>query len=170
MPRGRRQAAKRRPAPRQRRDPRELVEGLEQRHYDVIGLALVAAAVFLALVLYLGWDGGRVGGWLADGLAQAFGKVAYVIPLALGAWGASLIARPVIQTPSALNAGAVLVLAGLLLAFAAQTAGLGPVRPHRHDYFEQNFMVDHGGVFGESLYWATSTTCSSGWVLTSSSS
>ena len=155
--RGRRQAAKRRPAPRQRRDPREFVEGLEQRHYDVIGLALVAAAVFLALVLYLGWDGGRVGGWLADGLAQAFGKVAYVIPLALGAWGASLIARPVIQTPSALNAGAVLVLAGLLLAFAAQTAGLGPVRPHRHDYFEQNFMVDHGGVFGESLYWATSS-------------
>ncbi len=155
--RGRRQAAKRRPAPRQRRDPREFVEGLEQRHYDVIGLALVAAAVFLALVLYLGWDGGRVGGWLADGLAQAFGKVAYVIPLALGAWGASLIARPVIQTPSALNAGAVLVLAGLLLAFAAQTAGLGPERPHRHDYFEQKFMVDHGGVFGESLYWATSS-------------
>ena len=155
--RGRRPPAKRRPAPRRRRDPREFVEGLEQRHYDVIGLALVAMAVFLALVLYLGWDGGRVGGWLADGLAQAFGKVAYVIPLALGGWGASLIARPVIQTPSALNAGAVLVLAGLLLAFAAQTAGLGPEHPHRHDYFEQKFMVDHGGVFGESLYWATSS-------------
>ncbi len=155
--RGRRPAARRRPAPRQRRDPREFVEGLEQRHYDVIGLGLVAAAVFLAFVLYLGWDGGKVGGWLAEGLAQAFGKVAYVIPLALGAWGASLIARPVIETPSALNAGAVLVLAALLLAFAAQTAGLGPERPHRHDYFEQQFMVEHGGVFGEGLYWATSS-------------
>ena len=62
----RRSAARR--APRARAaSPRELVEGLEQRHLDVIGLVLVAAGVYLAFVLYLGWDGGRVGGWLADG-------------------------------------------------------------------------------------------------------
>ena len=34
---------------------------LEQRHYDVIGLALVAAALYLGFVLYLQSDGGRVG-------------------------------------------------------------------------------------------------------------
>jgi S-DNA-T family DNA segregation ATPase FtsK/SpoIIIE len=153
-------ARKRRPASRarrDRRDPRELLEGLQQRHYDVFGLALVAAAVYLAFVLYLGWDGGRVGGWLAEGLAQAFGQVAYVIPLALAAWGGSLIARPLIDTPSAINVGGILVLAALLLAFAAQTAGLGPQRPHRHDYFDQRFMVEHGGAVGESLYWASTT-------------
>ncbi|MDX6584169.1 MAG: segregation ATPase FtsK/SpoIIIE, family [Solirubrobacterales bacterium] len=151
---------RRRPAsrgPRERPDPREWVEGLEQRHYDVIGLALVASAIYLAFVLYLGWDGGRVGGWLADGLEQGFGRVAYVVPIALFGWGVSLIARPWIAAPSALNAGGVLVLAALLLAFAAQTAGLGPERPHRHDYFEQSFMVEHGGAIGESLYWASTT-------------
>ena len=153
----RRAPARRQPAKRQRRDPRELVEGLEQRHLDVIGLGLVAFGVYLAFVLYLGWDGGRVGGWIADALAQGFGQVAYVVPLALAAWGGSLIARPLIKTPSAVNAGGLLILGGLLLAFAAQTAGLGPARPHRHEYFEHKFMVDHGGVVGESVYWAVTS-------------
>jgi S-DNA-T family DNA segregation ATPase FtsK/SpoIIIE len=139
------------------RDPRELVDGLAQRHLDVIGLGLVAAAFYLAFVLYLGWDGGPVGGWLADGLANACGQVAYVVPVALAAWGGSLIARPLIATPSALNAGAILVLAALLLAFAAQTAGIGPDHPGRHDYFQQRFMVAHGGAVGEGLYWAATT-------------
>ena len=151
-----RSRARRAPAPR-RRDPRELIEGLEQRHHDVIGLALIAAGVYLGFVLYLGWDGGRVGGWLATGLENAAGRVAYVAPIAVAAWGASLIARPLIKAPSALNAGGVLILAGLLLAFAAQTAGLGPLHPQRHDPFEQRFMVEHGGALGEALYWSATT-------------
>ena len=155
----RRAPAKRRSqsSSRARRDPREMIEGLEQRHLDVIGLALIALAVYLGFVLYFDWDGGRVGGWLAEGLERAFGRVAYVVPLALGAWGASLFARPLIKAPSALNAGGILVLAALLLAFAAETAGVGPDRPNRHDFFEQEFMVAHGGAVGEGLYWAATT-------------
>jgi S-DNA-T family DNA segregation ATPase FtsK/SpoIIIE len=144
----------RRPA---RRDPREFVERFEQRHYDVIGLFLIAAAVYLSFVLYLGWDGGRVGSWVDRGLANGFGQVEYAVPIAVAAWGAALIARPSIAAPSALNAGGILILAALLLAFAAQTAGLGPERPHRHDYFQQKFMIEHGGVIGESLYWASTS-------------
>ena len=45
----------------------------------------------------------------------------------------------------------------LLLAFAAETAGLGPDRPLRHDYFEPRFYTEHGGAVGEGLYWATTT-------------
>ncbi|HEX2127654.1 MAG TPA: DNA translocase FtsK 4TM domain-containing protein [Solirubrobacterales bacterium] len=136
---------------------RELVDKLEQRHFDVIGLVLIAAAVYLAFVLYMGWDGGRVGGWISTALENAAGQVAYVVPIALAGWGAALIARPLLRAPSALNAGAILVLAGLLLAFAAQTVGLGPDRPVRHDYFEQRFMLEHGGAFGEALYWASTS-------------
>jgi DNA segregation ATPase FtsK/SpoIIIE, S-DNA-T family len=151
----------RRTTPARRRDPRrelrELADGLEQRHYDVIGLALIAAAVYLAFVLYMGWDGGRVGAWLATALENAAGRVAYVVPVALGAWGGALIARPLLRAPTALNAGGILVLAALLLAFAAETAGLGPERPNRHDFFEQRFMVEHGGAVGEALYWASTT-------------
>ena len=122
----------RKPAARARaRELRDAVDGLEQRHYDVIGLALIAAGIFLALVLYMAWDGGRVGGWIAEGLERGAGRVAYVVPVALAAWGVSFVARPMLQerTPSALNAGGILVLCGLLLAFAAQTASLGPDQP-----------------------------------------
>jgi S-DNA-T family DNA segregation ATPase FtsK/SpoIIIE len=123
--------ARRRPAPQRRREARELVDGLEQRHFDVIGLALIAAGVYLAFVLYMDWDGGRVGGWISTALENAAGRVAYVAPIALAGWGTALIARPMLRAPSALNAGAILILAGLLLAFAAQTLGLGPDRPVR---------------------------------------
>jgi S-DNA-T family DNA segregation ATPase FtsK/SpoIIIE len=149
--------ARRRPAPQPRRDVRNLVGGLEQRHFDVIGLALVAAGVYLAFVLYMGWDGGRVGGWISTGLENAAGRVAYVTPIALVGLGGALIARPLLPAPSAVNAGAILVLAGLLLAFAAQTLGLGPDRPIRHEYFQQKFMVAHGGALGEALYWASTS-------------
>ncbi|MFL5871558.1 MAG: DNA translocase FtsK 4TM domain-containing protein [Solirubrobacterales bacterium] len=159
-PRSRRPAAARRPArPRTpaRRDPRDLVRGLDQRHYDVFGLGLIAVGIYLGLILYMSWDGGPVGEATADGLSNAAGQVAYVAPIAIAGWGASLIARPMIKAPSALNAGFVLLLCALLLAYAAQTLGLGPVRPVRHDYFEHRFMIEHGGALGESLYWASTS-------------
>jgi S-DNA-T family DNA segregation ATPase FtsK/SpoIIIE len=159
-PRARRPAAKRRPARSRapaRRDPRDLVRGLDQRHFDVIGLALIAVGIYLGLVLYMGWDGGPVGEAASDGLNNSAGEVAYIAPIAIAGWGASLIARPMIKAPSALNAGAVLLICSLLLAYAAQTLGLGPGRPVRHDYFEHRFMVEHGGVLGESLYWASTS-------------
>jgi S-DNA-T family DNA segregation ATPase FtsK/SpoIIIE len=51
----------------------------------------------------------------------------------------------------------VLLICSLLLAYAAQTLGLGPARPGRQEYFEHRFMVEHGGVLGESLYWASTS-------------
>jgi DNA segregation ATPase FtsK/SpoIIIE, S-DNA-T family len=123
----------------------------------VIGLGLVAAGVYLGCVLYVGWDGGPVGEWLQRALENVAGRIAYVVPVALAGWGMALVMRPFIAAPGALNAGAVLVLASLLLAFAAQTAGLGPDHPARHGYFEQRFFAVHGGAAGEALYWAATT-------------
>ena len=39
---------------------------LEQRQLDVIGLGLVALAVFFAFLVYLRSDGGRAGAWTAS--------------------------------------------------------------------------------------------------------
>ncbi len=140
-----------------RRRARHAFDGLEQRHYDLIGLIMVAFGVYSAFVLYLGWDGGAVGIWLSSALEYTVGRVAYVVPLTVFGLGLALIARPMIQAPRALNAGAVLVLLALLLAFSAATLGLGPDRPAREGYFEPEFFRTHGGAIGEALYWASTT-------------
>ena len=154
-----RSRARRRESPRgrtrrERWDPRAIVVGLEQRHLDLLGLALVAAGVYLACVLWGGWDGGPVGEWLQSALMKLAGQIAYLAPLALAGWGAALVMRPFLSAPGALNTGAILVLAGLLLAFAAQTAGLGPDHPTREGYFWERFYSTHGGAAGEALYWS----------------
>ena len=54
--------------------------------------------------------------------------------------------------------GAVCCSPALLLAFAAADRGPGPRRaPRRHDYFDPDFFTEHGGVLGETLYWASTT-------------
>jgi S-DNA-T family DNA segregation ATPase FtsK/SpoIIIE len=64
---------------------------LERHHVELIGLALVALAAFFAFVFYAGWDGGSVGGALADGARFLFGGVAYLLPLVLLAAGAIVL-------------------------------------------------------------------------------
>src|ERR1700709_2179756 len=64
---------------------------IEQRHLDLIGLALVAFGVFLVFPLYLGWDGGQAGDAVVDGLALAIGTLRYVAPLGILAAGAVIV-------------------------------------------------------------------------------
>ena len=137
---------------------KERLEALEQRQLDVVGLALIAIAIYLGFVLYGGWDGGRVGGWVKTGSEYSAGAASDLIPIAFAALGFSLILRPFIASPGAVNAGAALLGCGLLLAFAAETAGLGPDSPARTEaYFEPEFIRAHGGALGEALYWASTT-------------
>jgi DNA segregation ATPase FtsK/SpoIIIE, S-DNA-T family len=136
---------------------RKGVGGLQQRHFDVIGLALVAAALYLGFVLYLDSDGGRVGEGFEVGLAWAAGVAGYAAPVLLAVAGLGLILRPFIPSPGALNAGVAFIVLGLLLAFAAETAGLGPERPVREGYFDPRFFEEHGGAIGEALYWSATT-------------
>jgi S-DNA-T family DNA segregation ATPase FtsK/SpoIIIE len=144
-PTARRKPRARRPAP----QPawRARVPVLEQRHWDLIGLGLVAFAIFLAFLVYLGWDGGEAGGWLVDGLRRLFGAVHYVVPVALLAAGAVLVLRPVLPAVRPFRAaGACLLVAGCL-GLAAGTLGLGGGEA----------VEDKGGLAGEGLYELTST-------------
>ena len=141
--------------PRARRKPprRSRLPQLEQRHLDVIGLALVALAAFLAFVFYLGWAGGELGEAMADALVFAGGQVAYLAPVAVFAVGAVLVLRPMLATTRPLKAGAACLLAALLLGLAAETFGLGPERPPRTGFFDPAFFRAHGGAVGDGLFW-----------------
>src|SRR3954447_23928045 len=80
--------AKRRPAAKKSRHPQ-----LDDRQLDLLGLGLVAAAVFFAFLIWLGWDGGRAGGWAVEGLRWLVGAVHYAVPVALMAAGAIVVLR-----------------------------------------------------------------------------
>src|SRR5436190_1275845 len=69
---------------------------LEQRHWDLIGLGLVAFAAFFACVFYLGWAGGQVGEAMAEALLFLFGGVGYLAPVAMFAVGALIVVRPML--------------------------------------------------------------------------
>ncbi|HYH91185.1 MAG TPA: DNA translocase FtsK, partial [Solirubrobacteraceae bacterium] len=117
--------AKPRSKPRARRSTPQLPK-LEQRHYDVIGLGLVATAVFFAFLIYLGWDGGQAGNGAVEGLQVLIGAGHYIVPAALMAAGAILVLRPVLPAVRPFRAGAVCLFAALSLGLAASTLGLGP--------------------------------------------
>jgi len=147
---------KRKPPARARRSGlRGALPVLEQHHVDLIGLGLVAAGVFLTFPLYLGWDGGTVGEAVADALALLAGVVGLAAPVALVAIGALLVLRPVLPAVRPLRAGALCLFAGVTLALAAGTLGLGPEGP-RAGLWEPDVFHPRGGLAGEALFWASS--------------
>jgi DNA segregation ATPase FtsK/SpoIIIE, S-DNA-T family len=100
---------------------------LEQRHLDLVGLGLVAAGVFMAFPLYLGWDGGEAGQAIVDALTWSVGRVAWATPVALVATGGLLVLRPVLPAGvRPFRAGALCLLASACLGLAVGTLGLGP--------------------------------------------
>ncbi|TML05681.1 MAG: DNA translocase FtsK [Actinobacteria bacterium] len=150
-------AKKKRPKPRARRSAgwRAQLPLLEQHHVDLIGLALVAAGIFLVFPLWMRWDGGRGGEALVDGLRYLVGVLAYGAPVALCAIGAICVLRPVLPAVRPFRAGGLCLLAALTLALAAGTLGLGPAGA-RHGFWHTDFLSERGGIVGEALYYSAS--------------
>ncbi len=125
---------------------------LEQRERDVLGLALLAAGVFMGFVLYGGWNGGRAGHGLAVALGWTLGRARVLAPAALALAGGALLARPVLPAMRPLRSGALCVFASVTLALAAGTLGLSSGPAGRGGPWGSAFLQAHGGVLGEALY------------------
>jgi S-DNA-T family DNA segregation ATPase FtsK/SpoIIIE len=128
---------------------------LEQRHWDLIGLALVAFAAFFACVFYLGWAGGEVGEALAGAMLFMFGGVGYGVPVLLFAAGALIVIRPMIPAVHPFKTGTLCFAAALMLGLAAGSLGLGPGDTPRDGFLDASYLEHHGGLVGESLFWAS---------------
>jgi S-DNA-T family DNA segregation ATPase FtsK/SpoIIIE len=128
---------------------------LQQRHLDLVGLGLVAAAVFLGFVIYREWDGGRAGEWAVDGLRWLVGDVHYAAPVAMLAAGAVLILRPILPSVRPFRSGALCLLAALTLGLTAGTLGIGPGGTHP-EFWEPEWVKPRGGMVGEALFWGVS--------------
>jgi S-DNA-T family DNA segregation ATPase FtsK/SpoIIIE len=132
---------------------------LDQRQRDVLGLALVAAAVFLAFVLYgLGGSptpGGRAGHALAVALGWTLGKARVLAPVALLFAGGALLLRPVLPAIRPLRTGALCLFASTTLALAAGTLGISSRHAGGSGTWSSSFLQAHGGIVGEGLYQLT---------------
>ncbi len=108
--------------------------------------------MFLAFVLYLGWDGGSLGRWLEDGAHWLVGLLAFSLPLLLGLVAYLLLVDAEDRSRRGLGWGVAAVVAGVALAAAADSFGLF-AGERVHALFRDEYMSSHGGILGE-LQWA----------------
>jgi DNA segregation ATPase FtsK/SpoIIIE, S-DNA-T family len=95
-----------------------------RHHPELIGLGLVALGFFLATLVYLGFDGGVVGGGIADGVRWLVGSAAYVAPVVLLVLGALMVARSSLVDLGPFRTGLVLLVLGLMLALGSAHGGI----------------------------------------------
>ena len=129
---------------------------LEQRHYDVLGLGLVAFGVFLGVIFYTAADGGRGGHGVSTGPRLAARRD----PLRRARWpcvaiGGLFVLRPVLPSVKPFRTGTILLFCALTLALAANTLGVAPAGT-RNGFWQPSFFETHGGIVGEAELWAAS--------------
>ena len=98
-------------------------------HPELIGLVLAAFGLFLASLLYLGWEGGVVGEKIEAAFGNVLGSAAYVAPLALAGVGGLMLFRSALLDVRPFRTGLAVTLVGLMVTLGS----------------------DHGGFVGEAL-------------------
>jgi DNA segregation ATPase FtsK/SpoIIIE, S-DNA-T family len=125
---------------------------LDERQRDVLALGLVAVGVFMGFVLYLGWDGGRVGHGLAVGLGWMVGRARGLTPVALVVGGGAMLMAPVLPALRPLRTGGLCLGAAIVLALAAGTLGVSAGTPAEGAQWSSSFLSSRGGALGELMY------------------
>ena len=136
---------------------------LSDTQREVLGLALVALGIFMAFVLYAGWDGGGVGHGLAVGFGFVVGRARWLAPPALVAIGAVMLLRPAFPALRPLRAGAICLFAALVLALAQGTLGVSRGQAHASaghlrgagSHWAAGYLEERGGAAGEALWTGT---------------
>src|SRR3954451_17590841 len=99
------------------RQPRSL------QHPELWGLGLVALGLFLGSVVYAGWNGGYVGGSLADGFHALLGAATYLLPVAFVGIGGLMVVRSALVDFPPFRTGLALVVCGLMIALGRDQGG-----------------------------------------------
>ena len=92
---------------------------------ELWGLGLVAFGLFLAIVLYVGWDGGIVGHRIADWVQDGVGAAAYVLPIACMGVGGLMVAKSGLMDVRPFRTGLLVASVGLLTVLGSAHGGLG---------------------------------------------
>jgi S-DNA-T family DNA segregation ATPase FtsK/SpoIIIE len=112
---------------RKRRTKRK-ASAVRRHRPELWGLGSLALGCFLGSVLYLGWNGGYVGGWLADGLDTVVGAASYGMPPALVVLGGLMVAKSALVDVRPFRTGLAVLAFGLMIALGRDQGGyLGQV-------------------------------------------
>src|SRR4051812_17051760 len=93
------------------------------QHPELWGLGAIALGLFLGAVLYFGWNGGYVGGWLGDGFHRLIGAATYGLPVALTVIGGVMVTRSALVDVRPFRAGVAVLPAGLLITLGRDQGG-----------------------------------------------
>jgi len=141
-------AGRARPAPATRKEG----PPASRHRRELAAIACLAIAVFLAFVLFLGWDGGALGRWLTDSVRWLVGILAFAVPFILGLVAYLLVVNEERLPRRGLSWGVALIVAGVALAAAADAFGIfAGSRVDR--LFRDEYVSVHGGMLGE-VQWA----------------
>jgi DNA segregation ATPase FtsK/SpoIIIE, S-DNA-T family len=90
---------------------------------ELWGLGAVALGLFLGAVLYFGWNGGYVGGWLGEGLDRLVGDAKYAVPVALASLGALVVTRSELVDVRPFRTGLAVLGCGLMITLGKDQGG-----------------------------------------------
>ena len=93
------------------------------QHPELVGLALATSGLFLATLLYLGWEGGLAGEKIEQALRDVVGGAAYVLPVALVAIGGLMLFRSALVDVNPFRTGLVVASAGLMITLGSEHGG-----------------------------------------------
>ncbi len=94
------------------------------QHPELWGLAMTSVGLFLATVLWLGWNGGPVGSYVGDWLDDGLGSAAVVLPLILIGIGGLLLVRSALIDVRPFRTGLIVGAFGLMIALGKEHGGL----------------------------------------------
>jgi DNA segregation ATPase FtsK/SpoIIIE, S-DNA-T family len=97
--------------------------GRGHQHPELIGLGLLALGVFLGSVVWAGWNGGYVGGRIADGLFALIGGATLGLPVALVVVGGLMVARSDLVDVRPFRTGLVVLAFGLMMTLGKDEGG-----------------------------------------------
>jgi hypothetical protein len=103
--------------PKKRSGPRAI------RHPELWGLGLLALGIFLGSVIYAGWNGGYVGGALADGLDAIVGSASWALPTIFVVLGCLMVARSALVDVRPFRTGLIVLFFGLMIALGRDQGG-----------------------------------------------
>ena len=94
-----------------------------RQHPELIGLGIVAFGLFMATVLYGGWNGGYIGGWIAQVYEILIGSLAFALPILFVVVGGLMMARSTLLDLRPFRTGLLVLALGLLFVLGRAHGG-----------------------------------------------